>query len=453
MNIHQQQELGPSDTPSLVKTGLAEYTEEWKPTRLGDIASFFKGSGLSKADLSLDGKRRCIHYGELFTAYGEHITNVLHGTDMEGVFFCSVHNDVLMPTSDVTPNGLATASCILVSNVIIGGDVLVIRAPKELLSGEFLAYAIKINRNQVMQLVSGTTVFHLNGRDMANFRFTVPGAREQRSIVEALSDAVGLLDALEALISKKRAIKQATMQQLLTGQTRLPGYTGEWMPTRLGDIASFFKGSGLSKADVSLDGKRRCIRYGELFTIYGERITEVIHGTDNEGVFFCSNSNDVLMPTSDVTPNGLATASCIQLPGVILGGDVLVIRVPAELLNGEFLAYAIKMNRNQVMQLVTGTTVFHLYGRDMANFRFTAPNVREQHAIATVLADMDAEIAVLERRRDKTRAIRMGMMQALLTGRVRLVEPAQATVPQYAEHHYQVFSGRDAAISGVWHAG
>ena len=392
-------------------TEVGVIPEDWETKRLGDIASFFKGSSLSKADLSLDGKRRCIHYGELFTSYGERITEVLHGTDREGVFFCSVRNDVLMPTSDVTPNGLATASCILHSDIILGGDVLVIRTPEELLNGEFLAYAI---------------IFHLYGRDMATFRFSAPSVEEQRAIAEALSNVDGLLAALEALIAKKRAVKQAAMQQLLTGKSRLPGFSGVWETKLLGDIASFFKGSGLSKADLSLDGRRRCVHYGELFTVYGERITEVIHGTDREGIFFHSIRNDVLMPTSDVTPNGLATASCILASDIILGGDVLVIRVSESVLNGEFLAYAIKIHRDQVMQLVSGTTVFHLYGRDMVNFSFAVPSVDEQTAIATILSDMDAEISALERRRDKTRVVKQSMMQQLLTGQVRLVESEQS---------------------------
>ena len=270
--------------------------------------------------------------------------------------------------------------------------------------------------------VTQTSIAHLPKDKLEIVPLPVPPPADQRAIAEALSAVDGLLAALEALIAKKRAIKQAAMQQLLTGKSRLPGFSGAWETKRLGYIASFFKGSSLSKADLLPDGKRRCIHYGELFTIYGERITEVLHGTDREGVLFCSIRNDVLMPTSDVTPNGLATASCILLSDIILGGDVLVIRVAEELLNGEFLAYTIKMNRNDVLQLVSGTTVFHLYGRDMATFTFSAPSVEEQSAIAAILSDMDSEISALERRRDKTRAIKRGMMQQLLTGRVRLVK-------------------------------
>ena len=277
------------------------------------------------------------------------------------------------------------------------------------------------------RLATGLKVFGISKSSLRDVRIPLPPLSEQHAIAEALSDVDGLLVALEELIAKKRAIKQAAMQQLLTGKTRLPGFSGKWETKQLGEIVSFFKGSGLSKADLSLDGRRRCIHYGELFTVYGERITKVLHGTDRESVFFRSIRNDVLMPTSDVTPNGLATASCILASDIIIGADVLVIRAPESVINGEFLAYAIKIHRDQVMQLVSGTTVFHLYGRDMANFTFAAPSVDEQSAIAAVLSDMDAEIAALERRRNKARAIKQGMMQQLLTGQIRLIQPETIT--------------------------
>ena len=273
------------------------------------------------------------------------------------------------------------------------------------------------------KLVSTTALPSLSGRQIGAISVPIPPSDEQHAITEALSDLDGLLSALDALIAKKRTIKQATIQQLLTRKMRLPGFSGKWQMRKLGDVASFFKGSGLSKSDLSPEGKRRCILYGELFTIYGERITEILHGTNREGTFFYSTSNDVLMPTSDVTPNGLATASCIPFSDVILGSDILVIRIPEYLVNGEFLAHTIKMHYNQVMQLVSGTTVFHLYGRDMANFKFIVPNIKEQRAIVAILSDMDTEITALEQRRNKARALKQGMMQQLLTGRTRLLTP------------------------------
>lgn len=289
-------------------------------------------------------------------------------------------------------------------------------------SGFLHAIVQSFQFNALASISYGTHMPRADWEVMSNLEISVPPIAEQRAIAKVLSDMDDFLGALDALIAKKQAVKQTAMQQLLTCNTRLPGFDGEWETKRLGDIASFYKGSGLSKKDLAPDGKRRCIHYGQLFTIYGERITKVVSGTNLTGSFFLSRPNDVLMPASDVTPNGLATASCILLADVILGGDVLIVRPSENTLNGEYLAYVIKTHRDEIMRLVSGTTVFHLYGRDLSNFRFSAPSVTEQTAITKVLADMDTEIAALECSLDKTRDIKHGILQQLLSGRVRLVK-------------------------------
>lgn len=189
----------------------------------------------------------------------------------------------------------------------------------------------------------------------------------------------------------------------------------------MGEVASFYKGKGLPKSAISSFGTEPCIHYGELFTRYPETISEVISRTDISVGTFCSVANDVLMPTSDVTPRGLAKASCLRVDGVILGGDILVIRTDTKLIYGSFLSYLIRYEEEQVLQFVTGSTVFHLYGSDMKKFTFSMPTLTEQIAIVTVLHDMDAELSALEVRRGKTLALKQAMMQELLTGKTRLV--------------------------------
>jgi type I restriction enzyme S subunit len=263
---------------------------------------------------------------------------------------------------------------------------------------------------------------NVSGRQIESLLFPVPNnLPEQRAIATALSDVDGLLGGLDRLIAKKRDLKQAAMQQLLTSQTRLPGFQGEWEVKRLGDVATFHKGKGLPKSALSQYGAEPCIHYGELFTRYAETISEIISRTDSSGVTFRSVANDVLMPTSDVTPRGLAKASCVRTNGVILGGDILVIRSDTKLIFGSFLSYLIRYEEEQVLQLVTGSTVFHLYGTDMKKFTFLIPPLLEQTAIAEVLTEMDGELAALEQRREKTRALKQAIMQELLTGRIRLV--------------------------------
>ena len=302
-------------------------------------------------------------------------------------------------------------------------SIIVIQS-NSLLNSNFLLWLVRDERTQIRIIGEkvGSTVGHLNLEMFRKLLIPLPPLPEQKAIAQTLSDVDVLIAELDKLIAKKRHIKTATMQQLLTGKTRLQGFGGEWEVKRLGVLAKFYKGMGLSKAELTKFGKNECIHYGELFTTYCEKISIVVSKTNKEKNVFYSQKNDVLMPTSDVTPNGLATASCIKKSDVILGGDILIIRSSKEDIEGEFLAYAIKLNRNQIMQLISGTTVFHLYGRDMARFIFSIPiSLPEQKAIAQVLSDMDEEITALEKRRAKTQTIKQGMMQELLTGRTRLI--------------------------------
>ena len=255
-------------------------------------------------------------------------------------------------------------------------------------------------------------------------KFTVPNPPlpEQRDIATALSDVDGLLGGLDRLIAKKRDLKQAAMQQLLTGQTRLPGFHGEWVVKQLGSVADVLKGNALSKSLVSASGTRPCILYGELFTTYGRVISEIIARTNSsEGCL--SVSGDLLMPGSTTTTGAdLATASALLVDNVALGGDIIVIRRKDQGYDPIFMAnYLTQARRHEIAKLTQGITIHHLYGKDVKTLSLRLPSLPEQTAIAEVLTEMDAELAVLEQRWEKTRALKQTMMQELLTGRTRLV--------------------------------
>jgi type I restriction enzyme S subunit len=309
--------------------------------------------------------------------------------------------------------------------VVFGGFVIRGRPNAELFDATYSGYAFRspVIRTQITAKGQGAIRANIGQTDLGKVFAPMPPLPEQRAIAAALFDVDALITGLDQLIAKKRDVKQAAMQQLLTGKKRLPGFSGDWVVNRLGDVASFHKGKGLPKSAVIPYGGEPCIHYGELFTRYGETIGEIISRTNGSRSSIRSVANDVLMPTSDVTPSGLAKASCITIDGVVLGGDILVIRPDVKRIHGSFLSYVIRYEEDQVLQLVTGSTVFHLYGSDMKKFSFAIPSYSEQVAIVAVLSDMTAEIAALEQQREKTRDLKQGMMQELLTGRIRLVLP------------------------------
>lgn len=396
-----------SDTVCLQSDGLQlpRFDGDWDIRRLGDIASFFKGSGLSKSDLTPDGNRRCIHYGQLFTTYGERITKVSSGTNLPGVFFLSRPNDVLMPASDVTPNGLATASCILLADVILGGDVLVIRPAENILNGEFLAYVIKMRRDEILRLVSGTTVFHLYGRDLSDFRFSVPSVAEQAAIAAVLSDVGGLLKSFDALIAKKRAVKQAAMQRLLTGRSRLPGFSGEWKTNSLGDIADIKTGDRNNQDKTEYGQYPFFVRSADVerintYSFEGEAILVPGEGDIGNIFHYINGRFDVHQRVYSIRH---------------FSGNV----------SGKFVYYSMVLGFGRhALQNTVKATVDSLRLPTFEGFNIRMPrNVKEQEAVASVLSDMDEEIVALEWQRDKCRDVKQGVMQHLLSGRVRLVKP------------------------------
>jgi type I restriction enzyme S subunit len=312
---------------------------------------------------------------------------------------------------------------------ILSQRTILLQLDKEIAVGKYVFQAMLSDQFQrlLADYSSGSTAKGIQRKKFEQLGIALPSLPEQRSIATALSDVDALLNGLDRLIAKKRDLKQATMQQLLTGKTRLPGFEGEWEVKRLGELATFHKGKGLPKSALNPYSTEPCIHYGELFTQYGESIIETISRTHRMPDEFRSVANDVLMPTSDVTPRGLAKASCVLIDGVVLGGDILVIRTNPSEVSGTFLSYVIRREDDQVLRLVTGTTVFHLYGTDMKKFTFKLPPISEQQAIVTVLSDMDAEITALERHRNKTKDIKQAMMQELLTGKTRLIDPLGAT--------------------------
>ena len=292
---------------------------------------------------------------------------------------------------------------------------------------KWLLYALARRTENFEILASPGAQLNITLEKLRPYLLPVPTLPEQRAIAAALSDVDSLLKELAQLIAKKRDLKQATMQQLLTGRTRLPGFSGESEERLLGDIADIFKGNGLSKGQINPSGTRSCILYGELFTTYTRVIQHVVSRTDSEDGCV-SIFGDVVMPGSTTTSGSdLAIASALLKDGVALGGDINIIRQRRDDYDPIFLAnYLTTVKRKEISELTQGITIHHLYGRDLKRLVLTLPPLAEQTAIATVLSDMDAELAALAARHTKIRALKQAMMQELLTGKTRLLTPEAA---------------------------
>jgi type I restriction enzyme, S subunit len=247
---------------------------------------------------------------------------------------------------------------------------------------------------------------NITRRDVREFCLPVPAIEEQRAIAVALLDVDGLLEALEALIAKKRAIKRAVMQQLLTGKTRLPGFSGDWevKPFRLVLERLNTKDSQIQTSEYQVLGRFPVIDQGKQSTV----------GFSDRGdcLFKCPSGGVIVF--GDHT----CIAKFVDFDFVV-GADGTQIIKARDAHVTRFFAYHLQYRGIQ-------PTGYNRHFKFLRAREFDVPEPAEQSAIVNVLSDMDAEVAALEASRDKTRAIKQGMMQQLLTGRTRLVETASA---------------------------
>ncbi len=271
---------------------------------------------------------------------------------------------------------------------------------------------------------------NITGNDVRKFPISLPPIKEQRAIATALSDMDALLDSLTRLIAKKRDLKQATMQQLLTGQTRLPGFSGGWEVKRLGDHLTFLKNGVNSRAELTAAGKVKYLHYGDIHGATGlllkPGVTLMPHlPVGKAGQLDRLSDGDLVFADASEDLDGVGKSVELKNVGqfeVVSGLHTIAVRFDKQVLADGFKAYLqfIPVFRQHLRRLVAGTKVYATNRAHIASAEMALPDVHEQTAIAAVLADMDAELAVLDARLTKTRALKQAMMSELLTGKTRL---------------------------------
>jgi type I restriction enzyme S subunit len=259
----------------------------------------------------------------------------------------------------------------------------------------------------------------LTGIQFAKYKVALPPIAEQCAISEALSDTDALIHSLDQLIAKKRDIKKAAMQQLLTGKRRLPGFNGDWEERRLGDLADMGSGgTPLSSVPAFYDGDIPWVSITDM-TNAGKTITKTERKLTPLGF---ANSAARMFSTSTVLYAMYASLGECSIAGFPLCTSQAILGIKAKTnLSVEFLYYYLTSLKSLVKSLGQQGTQSNLNKGMVQDFRLNLPSIEEQAAIATVLSDMDADISALEARREKTRLLKQGMMQELLTGRIRLV--------------------------------
>ena len=285
-------------------------------------------------------------------------------------------------------------------------------------SPRFLYYCLHVVKvvNRVLARCTGTSYPAINSNDLSGIKLFLPTKPEQQKIASFLSSVDQKIEQLTHKKAMLEQFKKGLMQKLFSQQIRFKAEQGkdypEWEEEELGSISKFSKGKGISKNDIEPNGKVKCIRYGELYTDYHEIISEVFSATNaSTKNLVLSKKNDVIIPSSGETALDIASASCLNLEGVALGGDINIIRCQ---LNGEYLAYYLNSKmKHAIARLAQGISVIHLYATHLKSLRLELPSTDEQQKIASFLSAIDRKIELVSEQIQRTQTFKKGLLQQM----------------------------------------
>lgn len=214
-------------------------------------------------------------------------------------------------------------------------------------------------------------------------------------------------------ISMRNASKKPKIPNL-----RFPEFGGEWKEIQLSDICTFSKGKGISKADIIENGRTPCIRYAELYTAYGEVITNIISHTNvAEEELRLSLGGEILIPSSGESAKDIAKASALMCSDVAIGGDLNIIRTKE---NSKFIARSLSsVHKNDIAKLAQGNSIVHLYSEQLQFIKILLPEIKEQEKIADVFDAIDDRINILKNRYESLCKWKQGVTNSLFEQRIR----------------------------------
>jgi type I restriction enzyme, S subunit len=425
--------------PSHQQSELGVIPNDWEVRHLGELFALKSGFAFSSAHFSDQGPI-LLTPGNFSLDGGLYFTerNTKHYSGPYSSSMVFDWGDLLVVMTDLTPdcNLLGKPAFVglhepILHNQRIGKIVPINnRISLPFLYWFFLSDAFAA---RMKETATGSTVRHTSNGSIYKSLIALPPNAEQEAIAEALNDADALIDAMEQLLAKKRHLKQGAMQDLLTGKKRLPGFSGDWGVRPLGDLFHFGGGFSASRDQLSTDG--HCyLHYGDIhrsaktyidvraehqnipkLDIPLKRISPASMLADGDVVFVDASEDD------EGTSKHVVIINKDKIP-YISGLHTIVAKSKTDDLDHLYRRYCFQTTaiKRQFYFFSVGTKVSGISKTNIAKVTVPVPSLPEQKAISLILADMDAEIAELERKLVKTRSLKRGMMQELLTGSVRL---------------------------------
>lgn len=391
-----------------------------KQLKLSEAATFLRGSSLSKDDVrevaDVSNGAPCVLYGHLYTTYGEIAYSSKYVTDAEiDEKVTSNAGDVLMPTSDVTPRGLATATCVMFDNAIVGGDINILR-PQPGIDGRYLSLAINSQKQKLYPLIVGSTVRHLHASDLKGLSYFFPCIEEQQKIAEFFTALDEKIRICEAKIDSTERLLAGLMDALFKQKIRLKNSEGsyypDWRKSTIGKEGSFHYGKSAPKWSLSDEATTPCVRYGDLYTKFRYKIDSVNTFTniDKKDLVF-SKGGEVLVPRVGEDPNDFCKCAYLPFEGIAIGEMVSIYESQHD---GMFLSFYFNSQmRKEFAKYVEGGNVSNLYYTYLEDIEITIPSLEEQKAISEFLTDVVNKLDFLKQSKQKYITLKKAFMQRM----------------------------------------
>jgi len=401
---------------------------EWEEKKLGEVAEFFKGKGISKEDIDQNGKILCIRYGELYTYYDVLIDSIRSRTNVPNTeLFISKINDVIIPSSGETKEDIAKASCILIDWVALGGDINVIRSNK--LNGIFFSYYINsAKKRDISKIAQGDTVVHLYISQLEKLLVSFPSLPEQQKIADCLSSLDELISAHSKKLDTLKTYKKGLMQNLFPadGETvpklrfREFKKAGEWEEKKLGKVLTIQGGFAFDSNNFLDYGNYQIIKMSNVYNgiLDLTRSASFINILkDNEREFLLNDKDIILSLTGTVGKRDFGHTVILQNPNNLLLNQRLARLYKPINVEAKFVFYTSKtiIFQDQFFMLAKGGTgnQTNVGTSDISQIKIRIPSLPEQQKIADCLSSLDELISSQAQKIETLKVHKKGLMQGL----------------------------------------
>ena len=376
-----------SEEKLVPKLRFSGFTDEWNEVTLNDVATFSKGKGISKNDISNYGIE-CVRYGELYTKYNEMIYNIESKTDLnKNELKLSEKNDILMPCSGETAIDLATASCIQKDQVAIGGDITVIKTNQY---APFITYYLNQKKTEIAKYAQGVSIVHLYPKDFKVMNIRIPSINEQKMIIGLLEEITKKEQLLESKYQQYQEFKKYLMQQIFTQKLRF-----DFDEIRLKSISKINKGKQLNKEHM--------LELGKFYVLNG--------GQEPSGYTDSWNTSENTITISE------GGNSCgfvnFNTEKFWSGGHCYYLNKLSENIDVYYLYSYLKFIEPQIMRLRVGSGLPNIQKGDIENIKIKILPKKEQIKISNLLLSTDNKISSIESQKDSFEIFKKGLLQQM----------------------------------------